>query len=53
MGLTITGTIGILIQALEEGSLTKDDAKECIEKLKESNIRISEKVYQKLREHMV
>ena len=53
MGITITGTIGILMQAFDEGMLTREDVEGCIERLKESGIRISEKLYQKLREHMV
>ncbi len=53
MGITITGTIGMLAQAFDEGMLTREDVEGCIEWLKESGIRISEKLYQKLREHMV
>lgn len=52
MGITITGTIGILIQSFDEGMLMKEDVERCIEWLKERGIRISEKLYQKLREHM-
>lgn len=52
MGIAITGTIGILTQAFDEGLLTKEDVTECIEKLKENNIRISEKLYQRLREYV-
>lgn len=52
MGITITGTIGILAQAFDEDILTREDVKRCIERLKESEIRISEKLYQKLREHI-
>ena len=52
MGITITGTIGILMQAFDEGMLTKEDVEECMECLKENDIRISEKLYQKLREHI-
>ena len=48
MGITITGTIGILTQAFDEGTLTKEDVERCIEQLKESGIRISEKLYQRL-----
>ena len=51
MGITITGTIGILIQAFDEGLLTDEDVEGCIERLKQSGIRISENLYQKLREH--
>jgi predicted nucleic acid-binding protein len=52
MGIMITGTIGILTQAFDEGMLTKEDVEDCIERMKESEIRISEKLYQKLREHI-
>ena len=48
MGITITGTIGILTQAFDEGMLTKEDVERCIEQLKENGIRISEKLYQRL-----
>ena len=51
MGITITGTIGILTQAFDEGLLTKEDVERCIERLKENGIRISEKLYEKLRQH--
>lgn len=52
IGITITGTIGILTQVFDEGMLTREDVEGCVERLKESGIRISEKLYQKLREHM-
>ena len=52
MGMAITGTIGILTQAFDEGMLTREDAERCIERMKESGIRISEKLYQRLREHV-
>lgn len=52
MGITITGTIGILTYAFDEGLLTQEDVEECIERLKESGIRISEKLYQRLWEHL-
>lgn len=52
MGITITGTIGILAQAYDERLLVKEDVERCIEQLKESGIRISEKLYQKLKEHV-
>lgn len=48
LGIRITGTIGILTQAFDEGMLTKEDVERCIERLKESGIRISEKLYQRL-----
>lgn len=52
LDITITGTIGILTQAFNEGMLTRDDVEECIEQLKESGLRISEKLYQRLREYV-
>lgn len=52
MGITITGTIGILTQAFDERMLTKEDVEKCIGRLNESGIRISEKLYQKLNHHM-
>lgn len=52
MGITITGTIGVLIQAFDEGMMTRIDVERCIERLKESGIRISEKLYQRLSEHV-
>lgn len=42
MGLPIMGTIGLLLKAFHEGMLTAEDIEECIEKLKENNVRISE-----------
>lgn len=52
LGITITGTIGILTEAFDEGMLTKEDVEKYIECLKENGIRISEKLYQRLREHV-
>ncbi len=52
MGITITGTIGILTQAYDEGMLIKEDLEICIEQMKESGIRISEKLYHRLLEHI-
>ena len=52
MGIIITGTIGILAQAFDEKILSKEDIKECIEILKKNNIRISEKLYQKLQNYI-
>ncbi len=52
MGITITGTLGILAQAFDEGMLTKEDVETCIERLKKNEIRISEKLYQNLRKYI-
>lgn len=52
MRITITGTIGILTQAFDEGLLTREDVEGCVERLKESGIRIREKLYQRSREYI-
>lgn len=46
LGITITGTVGILVQANYEGMLSKADAKTCMNFLKQSNIRLSENLIQ-------
>lgn len=52
LGIAITGTIGILAQAFDEGLLSKEEVEACISVFKENHIRIAEKLYQILREHM-
>lgn len=52
MGLPITGTIGLLLKAFDEGMLTAGNIEECIEKLKETNVRISEGLFDIMREHI-
>lgn len=52
MGIAITGTIGVLMQAYDERLLSREDVEECIEYLKESGIRISEKLYLILEQHI-
>lgn len=42
MGLNIMGTIGILLVAYEDGLLDKESIEECIEGIRNSNLRISE-----------
>ncbi len=46
LGIPITGTVGILIQAFNEKMLSKDDVKASFELLKDSNIRLSDKLIQ-------
>ena len=46
LGITITGTVGVLVQANNEGMLSKADAKICLDFLKQSNIRLSENLIQ-------
>lgn len=50
LGIKITGTIGILLQAFDEGMMSKEDVKKCILVLKESNIRISDNLCKKVYE---
>ncbi len=53
IGITITGTIGILTQAFDEGMLSQEEIEDCIERLRKSGIRISEKLYQRLKAHII
>lgn len=46
LGITITGTIGILIQAHNENMISIENAKLYLEQLKNSNIRLSEALIQ-------
>ncbi|MCD7717329.1 MAG: DUF3368 domain-containing protein [Lachnospiraceae bacterium] len=50
MGLTIMGTVGILMTAYEEQLLTSLEIEQCIEALRENGRHISEKLYQQLRD---
>lgn len=52
MGLTITGTVGILLQSFDEGLLNADEIRESINKLKECGIRISDSLYDLILEHI-
>lgn len=52
LGIRITGTIGILLQAFDEGMLTREDIVNSIVVLKESNIRISDNLCKKVYEHI-
>ena len=52
LGFKITGTIGILLQAFDEGMMSKEDVKKCILVLKESNIRISDNLCKKVYEYI-
>lgn len=52
MGINITGTIGIILQAFDEKLLSKEDVEQCLVLLKECNIRISESLCNKVYEHI-
>ena len=46
MGITIMGTIGLLISAYEDDLLTSDDVRECIDNLQRSGRHIGKRHYQ-------
>lgn len=46
LGITITGTIGILIQAHDEKIISTEEIKRYLEQLKNSSIRLSESLIQ-------
>ena len=46
MGVQITGTVGILIQAYDEKKVTADEIKSYLTQLKNSNIRLSDSLIQ-------
>ena len=52
MGLTITDTVGILLQSFDEEFLNADEIRESISKLKECGIRISDSLYDLILEHI-
>lgn len=48
MGITITGTIGILLQAHNEKMISTNEIKLYLEQLKNSNIRLSDSLIQEV-----
>lgn len=52
LGLKITGTIGILIQALDNNLISKSEILSCVEKLKSSDLRIGEQLVNLVIEHI-
>lgn len=44
LGIMMTGTVGVLLQAHDEKLLSTVEVKSCLEQLKDSNIRIGENV---------
>ena len=52
MGIKITGTIGIILQAFDEKLLTKEEVEKCLLLLKEANIRVSESLCNMVYEHI-
>lgn len=52
MGLVITGTIGILLQAYDECLLSKEEAELCLLRMKECGIRMSHALYRLVLDHI-
>lgn len=52
MKLPITGTIGLLLKAFDEGMLSAGDIEGCVERLKETNVRISGALFDIMRKHI-
>ena len=46
LGIKITGTVGVLLQAHDENMITSDEIKAYLDKLKNSNIRLSDSLIQ-------
>ena len=46
LGIAISGTVGILIQAYCENIISEDEVKNCFEYLKSSSIRLSDSLIQ-------
>lgn len=47
LGIKITGTVGVLLQAYSETMISSDEIKSYLDRLKNSNIRLSESLIQK------
>ena len=52
MGLRIMGTVGVLVNAFEDGILSAEDVEEAFEALRSANRRISEELIQNAMEHI-
>jgi len=52
MGITLTGTVGVLLQAYNENMISADYVKLCLQSLREQNIRISESLVNKALERL-
>lgn len=52
MGLAITGTIGVLIQAYDEGLLSESAIETCLAVMKKCGIRISDGLFETMRNHI-
>lgn len=52
MGITVMGTIGILISAYEENLITSEEVRKCIDDLQRSGGHIGERYYQMLSDRL-
>ncbi len=52
MGLTITGTIGILLHAFDERILTDTEVENCLKKMNECGIRLNTSLQDKVLSHI-
>lgn len=52
MGLRVMGTVGVLVNAFEDGILTAEDVEDAFEVLRNANRRISEELIQNAMEHI-
>ena len=53
LGINITGTIGILLQAYDEELLSGTDVLECLERMQKSNIRLSKALIEQVEKHVL
>ncbi len=53
LGINITGTVGILLQAYDEGLLSGADVLECLERMRKTNIRISKTLLELVEKHVL
>ena len=53
LGSNITGTVGILLQAYDEGLLSGTEVLECLERMRKSNIRISKSLMEIVEKHVL
>lgn len=51
-GLRMTGTIGVLLYACDEGLLSGESVMECVESLREHNIRLGKSLYTAVQNHL-
>lgn len=53
LGINITGTIGILLQAYDEELLSGTDVLKCLERMQKSNIRLSKALIEQVEKHVL